>query len=98
MFSIRERVRPSGGRKSKFSYFRQGFIVALVSVLIFGMGVIVGRGQLTFDGQQTISRNRDSKLPADLNYATVEAVYDALRANYDGELKEDVLLDGLKSG
>lgn len=40
----------------------------------------------------------NSGLPKNLDYKTVEEVYDALRTNYDGELSNEKILDGLKYG
>src|SRR5690606_7821083 len=36
--------------------------------------------------------------PANLNYTTVEQLYDALKVSYDGELQESKLIDGMKKG
>src|SRR5688572_29953335 len=38
------------------------------------------------------------QLPADLDFATVENIYDSLRENYAGELDVDKLLEGAKQG
>lgn len=40
----------------------------------------------------------NSSLPANLDYTEVEAVYDSLRTNFDGELKLQDIYDGLKNG
>lgn len=47
-----------------------------------------------FANESTINEG----LPADLDYSDVEHVYDLLRANFDGELSVNTLLDGLKEG
>lgn len=39
-----------------------------------------------------------SAMPDNLDYSSVEQVYDVLRKNYDGQLDENQLLDGLKAG
>lgn len=66
---------------------------ALIAVLIFVAGVGVGSGRLSFGSD---SQNKD--LPTDLNYASVEQLYDALKENYDGKLDAQKLLDGMKAG
>ncbi len=69
--------------------------LGVVATLIFMFGVGVGNGQILF-GSTVDSVNKD--LPEDLNYASVERVYDLLRTNYDGKLDATKLIDGLKSG
>lgn len=74
------------------------FIVTLLIVgaisFTFGIGI-----QNTSNFQSLISdRIKTQKTPDDLDYSSVEDVYDKLRAQYNGELDEDKLLDGLKSG
>lgn len=62
--------------------------------LIFALGVNVGNGRISFDDKQAVAK----QLPADLDYATVEALYDNLRVSFDGELNHESLMDGLKHG
>lgn len=74
------------------------FIGKLVGALfIFLFGWSVGSGRITIPLSNDMSP-QNSTLPANLNYATVEQVYDNLKNNYDGKLNEQVLLDGLKNG
>lgn len=73
-------------------WFRYG-AGALVALFIFTLGVNVGNGQISF-GQTAGSTG----LPASLNYASVNEVYNALKANYDGKLTESQVLDGIKKG
>lgn len=68
----------------------------LTGFLIFALGVNVGSGQLQFNKSQPSAAN--SQLPADLDYESVEAIYDQLRASYDGKLDAQQLLDGIKQG
>ena len=72
-------------------------VVALVfvAVLSFGLGFRAS-DESWFEEQVAIEAN--AGLPADLSYETVEEVYDELRKNFDGQLTEDELLDGLKKG
>lgn len=64
-------------------------------MLIFVLGLGIGSGQLQFFNQGS---NNDSNVPADLDYSSVEDLYDALKKNYDGELDVQKLLDGMKAG
>lgn len=85
------------GRKFKQVFKSGAKIAAIVAVIVvvFSAGVGVGNGSLQFG----IARNTQNKdLPADLDYSSVERVYDSLKANYDGDLKLEDLLDGLKTG
>lgn len=68
----------------------------LAAVVIFGAGVGVGSGHLTFN--QVFRKGVAKNLPASLDYSSVEQVYDSLRNNYDGQLDVNKLLDGLKEG
>ena len=67
----------------------------IVAVLVFGLGFRANEeGWL----EGSVRNTANDGLPADLSYESVEKVYDELRRNFDGELTEEVLLDGLKSG
>lgn len=60
-------------------------------IFIFGYGI--GAGSISFSPSGS---NND--LPTNLNYQSVEEIYDSLRTKYDGELDENSLLNGLKKG
>jgi carboxyl-terminal processing protease len=82
-------------KKQGFSW-RQQLAAAVLAGLIFVAGVQTGQGHFRlvtggFDSEQ-------KNLPANLDYSSVEQVYDELRTNYDGKLDVEKLLDGLKSG
>lgn len=89
---------PVGTRNKK----RKGIALAriisacAVGVIIFGAGIFVGQGKFSFGMGPTSPVS--SGLPADLNYTSVEAVYDKLRVNYDGQMDQTKLMDGLKQG
>lgn len=69
--------------------------VSLGVVLIFGAGVLVGRDNLQI-GSHYSSQN--ANLPNELNFSSVNQVYNFLKADYDGSLDVNKLLDGLKTG
>ncbi len=69
--------------------------VASVSlVLVFALGLGIGKGEIGFSH----ASKQSASLPANLNFSSVEKVYDTLRAQYDGKLDENSLLDGAKKG
>lgn len=87
--------RGSGVRRlSKISWGKVAAAIAVV-VVVFFAGVGIGNGSIQF-GFVKNTQNRD--LPADLDYSSVEALYDTLKATYDGELDYQALLDGMKAG
>lgn len=79
--------------KSKWS---KAAIGAFVLIWTFSAGWGFGSGRLHVGSVGSVSQNKE--LPANLDYASVEQVYDELRANYDGKLDVNKLMDGLKQG
>lgn len=77
-------------KRGKFLY------LLLAGVIVFALGVNVGNGRLALNKQQPVASN--DQLPDDLDYESVEAIYDKLRSSYDGKLEKDQLLDGIKQG
>lgn len=76
---------------------RKNILYALLAgLLIFALGVNVGNGRWQFNKTRATSSN--SQLPADLDYESVEAIYDKLREAYDGKLDQQQLIDGIKEG
>jgi len=65
----------------------------IVAVVIFGLGVGVGDGRIAFT-----SGSMNGSLPSNLNYASVNQVYQLLKQKYNGTLTETQLLDGMKAG
>lgn len=72
------------------------FSITLAFVVVFFAGVGVGSGQLFFNSSGRTSMSKD--LPENLDYLSVEEVYDSLRYNFDGQLDQSKILDGLKEG
>lgn len=70
------------------------FVLGLV--LVFVLGVLVGDGRLRVAPQGQYGNI--TGLPRNLDYSSLNQIYDALRQNYDGNLSESQVLDGLKHG
>lgn len=69
------------------------FVAVLV---VFAVGTAYGQGR--FDHFLPHRHNVGTTLPKELNYSSVDEVYQALKDNYDGTLTADQLTDGLKHG
>jgi carboxyl-terminal processing protease len=61
---------------------------------IFASGVVVGRGDLQIRGLSSPAGKKTSGL----NYSSVDEVYRLLKKDFDGNLSQNQLLDGLKTG
>lgn len=70
-------------------------ISLVIGALAFAGGIRAERNGLI---NNLDSGSSSSSLPNDLNYDSVEQVYDTLRKNFDGDLNEQMVLDGLKEG
>ncbi len=82
-------------RRSDLRAFFKYVGIVVVAVGIFCLGLGVGNQTITF-GDTNQSANKE--LPADLDYSSVEAIYDLVKSNYDGKIEVEKLLDGLKGG
>ncbi len=72
-------------------------VAVLVAGLIFAVGVGVGNGRISLGlhhNYQSVTGN----LPNKLDYSSVDQVYKSLKENYNGNLSESQLTDGLKHG
>jgi len=81
-------------KKSSWHWIMKWFGVGVGVAMIFVAGVYVGNGKinLAYNG----GANKD--LPAQLDFASVNKVYQSLKDNYDGKLTQQQLTDGLKHG
>lgn len=67
--------------------------------LMFIFGLYIGNGRIAVgDSLKLAKTSSNSDLPENLDYDSVEALYDTLRTNFDGELKQEDLIDGIKKG
>lgn len=71
--------------------------VAVVTALVFGVGYGLGSGQFNHYLPSAL-KPVATGLPRRLNYNQVNVVYQSLIQNYDGQLTEAQLEDGLKHG
>ncbi|HSW66606.1 MAG TPA: S41 family peptidase [Bacillota bacterium] len=72
-----------------------GLCAVVVAMGIFDIGFWAGRGRIGFSSGV---ESQNKTLPANLDYTSVEQMYDTLKANYDGQLDTTKLLDGIKTG
>jgi carboxyl-terminal processing protease len=98
MLNLRSKIKITNRRSKRLC---QWSIIGIVGVLIltsvFVVGVEFGRGNWTFGLEQSaISANQS--LPNQLNYTSINQVYQALKQKYDGQLSINNLMNGLKSG
>src|SRR5690606_30821761 len=61
-------------------------------------GLGIGSGRIVLSSDQLFKKSIQQSDNDNLDYSSVEKVYDALRKGYDGQLDVDELLDGLKAG
>jgi carboxyl-terminal processing protease len=78
---------------SRKVFKRVGMGIVICAVFLAGIGI--GNGAIHF-AYRPNSNNKS--LPRDLDYSSVEQLYDLLKSRYDGKLNTQALLDGLKSG
>lgn len=69
-------------------------LTVLAIVAVFMLGLNIGNGRITFMTQTGVQKG----LPSKLDYTSVNEVYRALKANFDGELDVNKLTDGMKQG
>jgi len=75
------------------------FSLVFVAIVgsVFALGIAVGQGDLKLGrGLSPVEQNQS--LPENLDYLSVDAVYDTLKSNFDGKIDAQKLLEGLKRG
>jgi carboxyl-terminal processing protease len=82
--------------RSKQRAFLRYSSIIVVTVAVFGAGWMVGNGNIQIGKYNSVASN--SSLPNKLDYSSIDTIYDSLKDNFDGQLDEAKLLEGLKSG
>jgi carboxyl-terminal processing protease len=84
-------------RRHKVRWFSIGFVSILIlfGAFITGMKVGSGNWHLNFVRSAVVS---NKTLPNELDYSTVNKIYQALKQSYDGSLDVNTLITGLKKG
>lgn len=70
----------------------------LVLVVIFGLGVLTGQGKISFGVDKSANQSVQKQSAGKFDYASIEDLYARLHQNYDGQLDNAKLEDGLKAG
>lgn len=65
---------------------------------IFTFGWAIGSGHISFNSGEQLASVIGENQPADLSVEGLQEIYDKLKANYDGKLNSQELVDGLKRG
>ncbi|HSX53529.1 MAG TPA: S41 family peptidase [Patescibacteria group bacterium] len=90
-----EKVRKKGSKLKRIG--RWTINIAFV-LLVLWLGMAIGSGRIILGKEAIFHKPVSGNLPANLNYSSVEQVYDTLKTSYDGKLDANKLLDGIKSG
>ncbi|MDB5185407.1 MAG: Peptidase [Candidatus Saccharibacteria bacterium] len=83
-------------RNNQLLIKRVGLIVA--AFVIFTVGVGVGDGRFGITVSHGNNKPVATGLPSKLDYSSIDEVYQSLKQNYNGQLTEQQLIDGMKHG
>ena len=85
-------------KRESFSWLAgKPWLVVLLFALTFWLGMGVGGGKFDLRGSNS-EYKAVTGLPENLDYSSVDGVYDALRENYNGKLTSEQLITGMKKG
>ncbi len=85
----------SGKNNSTFKYV----LMSAAAVGLFGFGYAAGNGSVQLNSVDSVaSKLSEAVDDDDLATSGLQEIYDELRENYDGEISDEELLDGLKKG
>lgn len=85
-------------KTKNFSFGRTIVYVGFASI-IFLTGWGIGSGRIVLSSDQLFRKSIQKKgLAKNLDYSSVNEVYDTLKRDFDGELDDQKVLDGIKSG
>jgi carboxyl-terminal processing protease len=80
--------------RDKRLFYLKNLILILI---IFGLGLLVGDGRIHIGSSNNVG-SLNNGLPSQLDYSSVNRVYQVMKANYDGKLTQTELLNGIKHG
>jgi carboxyl-terminal processing protease len=86
-------VKTKPAKKKSRKVFK-GLLLVLGAGLILALGINIGSGRISLTSRTGVQKG----LPNRLDYSSVDEVYKALKANFDGTLDTTKLLDGAKQG
>lgn len=84
--------------KSKKNAVVKVSFTAVVFIGVFFLGLGVGNGKIALSLNSRYHKSVQKNAPANLDYSSVESLYDRLRTDFDGQLDHSKLMDGLRSG
>lgn len=87
------RIRELGKRVRASRILSYGS-VAIAVLFVFTLGVLTGNGSIRIHN----GYKDETGLPSTLDMSSINQVYKSLRDNYDGQLSEQQVIDGLKHG
>lgn len=73
-------------------------VYALAAGVIFLGGWGIGSGRIVLNRDQLFRKSVQKELPKNLDYSSVNEIYNTLKRDYDGQLDNQKILDGIKSG
>lgn len=94
MIHRRDLVAEVDKKLSNKKWLKRGLITFGV-LFVFSFGYGFGAGNITFGTKQSKQNNQ---LSNNLDFTSVEKVYDILRNNFDGKLEQAKLIEGMKKG
>ena len=96
---MRTQRQPDIRRQSRGNGLRPAALAAAAVLSLAGfIGLALLAAYALFGESQRDGAGTNDSLPANLDYGSVEELYDYLRREFDGELSEQALLDGIKKG
>ncbi len=72
--------------------------LAIFAGVVFLTGVGIGNGRIVLSTNQLYRKSVQKDAAKSLDFSSVEKVYSTLRGDFDGQLDDEKILDGLKSG
>lgn len=84
-------------KKSSGGFMRLS-VVIIAAVFVFSVGFLVGDDRIRIAGFDDVSSSLIGSQSSQLSTDGLQEIYDKLRQNYDGNVSDEELLDGLKRG